>query len=157
MYKYTSELRADELGISPPANVCKADASACPFLTMHIGQAPIQTVAGFWPDHNINRAQLTAWTGALFQNSLLISIVAFCFGISENTTVFSNAINSHLVKTIAREKDSGFGWKSWGFWILRRIDICFFLSEKIEKTNKTNFMPMHMSFLKPNSTILYFL
>jgi hypothetical protein len=67
------------------------------------------------------------------------------------------------LKMIARQKDSGFGWKIRGFWISRRIDsrlaFAFLLKKiwKIEKKPKTYYMPMHMSFLKLNSTIVYFL
>jgi hypothetical protein len=61
---------------------------------------------------------------------------------------------------IARQKDTGFGWKLEDFEFCAAYTIFqhlhfFFLNLKNRKKIKTYFMPMHMSVLKLNSTILY--
>jgi hypothetical protein len=65
------------------------------------------------------------------------------------------------LKMIAREKDTGFGWKLEDFKFRAAFTIVqhlhfFYLTNRKKQT--TYLMPMmHMSFLKLNSTISYFL
>jgi hypothetical protein len=64
-----------------------------------------------------------------------------------------------VVKMIARQKDTGFGWKLEDFESIYYISAFTFFEKNLKnrKKTKTYFMPMHMSFLKLNSTISYFL